>query len=391
MVVEDCKRTHVCVPKGLITRWMPHLKEFKMFRITNLMVIDLKMKPRLRTIPCNWYLGFSHRTTVEPLETPLFPCNPFRFKRFSEHMDENIVLQNDIFEVVGKEDPRDVVTNTRWEIKRMVVVLQDTDNDWCYNACAGRKKKVYTRDGTSSNGKHCTIDTGERVDRYKIEVIATDDTGCINLLLWDREAKILCGNPAIEAEDDYPKILNNMLDRQLLIMINVRNNNINEGDPIYPVIKVIDDLEVIGKCTSVKDPIDVQENVDVNYSMHIYETNSTRETLSLPSTATITSLSSMEEIINNAGRNNRNKRIPCSAIDFPEGNDYYFRFHENEDTYYMLQDLADKLGNVVGNYIWFVDDADNCVPVRINRVGNTFRMSGEHIVTLRSQSAPHEC
>ncbi|MED6205791.1 hypothetical protein PIB30_020917 [Stylosanthes scabra] len=121
------QRTHVSVPKGFITRWRCHLKEFRMFRITHLTVIDPKMKPRLRTLPCNWYLGFSHRTTVEPVETPPFQCNPFRFKSFSELMDENIVLQNDTFEVVGKEDPRSVVTNTGWETKRLVVVLQDTE------------------------------------------------------------------------------------------------------------------------------------------------------------------------------------------------------------------------------------------------------------------------
>ncbi|MED6199844.1 hypothetical protein PIB30_079671 [Stylosanthes scabra] len=60
MVVEDCKRIHVSILKGFITRWRVHLKEFEMFKISNLTVIDPKMKPRLRTIPCTWYLGFSH-------------------------------------------------------------------------------------------------------------------------------------------------------------------------------------------------------------------------------------------------------------------------------------------------------------------------------------------
>ncbi|MED6106265.1 hypothetical protein PIB30_003224 [Stylosanthes scabra] len=344
-----------------------------------------------------------NQSYVEPVETPPFQCNPFRFKSFSELMDENIVLQNDTFdfiaEVVGKEDPRGVVTNTGWETKRLVVVLQDTDNnrincilfdsmvdhilpflhkehnepliailqyfkisrwkgksnfelskvhfnllskevnefrerlaiagpalsgrisqvhnegalaavdeilkgrvivqtieeismftkvgepwiavkfkalnvgssDWCYSACVGCKKKVYTRDGASSNGKHGEKDTGDRVDMYKIEVMATDDTGSINLLLWDRETRILCGKPAsevkkekVEGEDDYPKTLNNILDRQFLIRLLVRDSNINDGDLVYPVIKVIDDKEVIGKCTSIKAPMEVQGNADVD-------------------------------------------------------------------------------------------------------------------------------
>ncbi|MED6174060.1 hypothetical protein PIB30_065306 [Stylosanthes scabra] len=100
--------------------------------------------------------------------------------------------------------------------------------------------------------------------------MATDDTGSINLLLWDREARILCGKPAsevkkekVEGEDDYPKSLNNILDRQFLLRIHVRDSNINEGDPVYPVIKVIDDMDVIGKCTPVKTPTDLQGNADV--------------------------------------------------------------------------------------------------------------------------------
>ncbi|MED6199842.1 hypothetical protein PIB30_079669 [Stylosanthes scabra] len=147
--------------------------------------------------------------------------------------------------------------------------LNVRSNDWCYSARDGCKKKVDTRDGTSSEAKHCSKDTGARVDRYKIEVIATNDTGCINLLLWDREAKLLCGKPAeevkkekLEGDDNYPKTLNNMLDRKLLIRIHVRSSNITDGDPVYPVIKVIHDEEVIGRCTPLKDPMKGQVAVD---------------------------------------------------------------------------------------------------------------------------------
>ncbi|MED6211187.1 hypothetical protein PIB30_071318 [Stylosanthes scabra] len=71
MVVEDCKgqRIHVSVPKGLLKRWRVHLHKFKCYKIKNLMVVDPKMKPKLRTIPCIW--------TVPKLN------------------DENVVLTND--------------------------------------------------------------------------------------------------------------------------------------------------------------------------------------------------------------------------------------------------------------------------------------------------------
>ncbi|MED6111997.1 hypothetical protein PIB30_057569, partial [Stylosanthes scabra] len=61
---------------------------------------------------------------------------------------------------------------------------------------------------------------------FKVEVIAPDNTGCINLLPWDSEAKTLCGKSAdkvkqekVERQDDYPSNLNKMLNRKLLTKI----------------------------------------------------------------------------------------------------------------------------------------------------------------------------
>ncbi|MED6177853.1 hypothetical protein PIB30_101952 [Stylosanthes scabra] len=109
-----------------------------------------------------------------------------------------------------------------------IVALNVGSSDWCYNACVGCKKKVYTQDGTNSNIKHCTKDAGERVVRYKVDVIANDNTECINLLLWDREAKSLCGK----------KLRQKRLKRTML-------SSKYKQD-------VIADEEVIGKCTLVK-------------------------------------------------------------------------------------------------------------------------------------------
>ncbi|MED6210454.1 hypothetical protein PIB30_064262 [Stylosanthes scabra] len=133
IVAEDSKgqRIHIQVPKGLAKRWRPHLKEFQMYRITNVVVVDPRMRKNIKTIPCKWYLAFSHRTNVQHVENPVFPINPFRFKTHTQLLDEDEVLPSHTFdfigEVVGKEDPRDVVTSTGRETKRMVIVLQDTE------------------------------------------------------------------------------------------------------------------------------------------------------------------------------------------------------------------------------------------------------------------------
>ncbi|MED6224745.1 hypothetical protein PIB30_087051 [Stylosanthes scabra] len=278
MVVKDCKRIHVSIPKRLITRWRVHLQEFKMFMITNLIVIDLKMKPKLRTIPCTWnrrihciLFGNKVDQIVPYLEKPqdellivvlqYFKSNfelskvhfNIDFKDIVEFRDGLVnvgpTMSGRISEVhfegafAGAEELiKGRATEGQPWIVVKIVALNVGSSDWCYSACVGCEKKV--------------------------EVIANDNTGYINMLLWDREAKILCGKPTdkvktekVEGDDDYPPNLNKMLDRKLLLKIHVRNSSIHNADHVYPVIKVIDDEEVIDKCTPVKVPV-VQGSID---------------------------------------------------------------------------------------------------------------------------------
>ncbi|MED6141467.1 hypothetical protein PIB30_103719, partial [Stylosanthes scabra] len=108
---------------------------------------------------------------VVPVQEPSFPLDVFNFKSFAdllsaEHLDESKIF--DIMgEVVGKEEPREVLTSKGVRVKRMVVVLQDLG--------------------------------------FKVEVVAFDGTACITLLLWDRECKYLC---EIEANDLLKKEVN---------------------------------------------------------------------------------------------------------------------------------------------------------------------------------------
>ncbi|MED6186979.1 hypothetical protein PIB30_072018 [Stylosanthes scabra] len=54
MVVEDSKgqRIHLQLPKRLSKKWRVHLKEFQMYKITNVIVLDPRMRNKLKTIPC---------------------------------------------------------------------------------------------------------------------------------------------------------------------------------------------------------------------------------------------------------------------------------------------------------------------------------------------------
>ncbi|MED6147040.1 hypothetical protein PIB30_040330 [Stylosanthes scabra] len=107
---SECVRVHASIPKALVNRWLGVIKEFKMYEMFTFIVVDKKCY--IRTI------------RVEPVEEPSFPLDVFNFKPFNELLHAESVDENEMFdiigEVVGKEDPREVVL-----VKRLVVVLED--------------------------------------------------------------------------------------------------------------------------------------------------------------------------------------------------------------------------------------------------------------------------
>ncbi|MED6189085.1 hypothetical protein PIB30_092291, partial [Stylosanthes scabra] len=66
---------------------------------------------------------------VLEVEVPTFPLEAFRFRTIPKLTASAVVTEHELFdlvgEVVGKEDPRDLVTSTGKETKRMAINLQD--------------------------------------------------------------------------------------------------------------------------------------------------------------------------------------------------------------------------------------------------------------------------
>ncbi|KAL4345227.1 hypothetical protein AHAS_Ahas11G0257300 [Arachis hypogaea] len=145
---------------------------------------------------------------------------------------------NIIGEVVGKEDPRELVTSKGIETKRLVVIVEDLDllngfestsvrishqstqtswggTDEVNNGTSVVKtieevlkqcpKKVKTPIGNRYEYAKCGHTHGCAALRYKVEVMVFDGTGSITLLLWDRETNQLYGKAAekIVEEDVY--------------------------------------------------------------------------------------------------------------------------------------------------------------------------------------------
>nr|XP_029153348.1 uncharacterized protein LOC112769619 [Arachis hypogaea] len=162
MILQDSKgdRIHASIPKSVVARWKGNIFEFQMYVMSNFIVVGNKTKPK--TTNSNWILMFSQRTTVTHINNPSYPLEAFHFRSISdllnaERLDDTYLfgdyylhylknccvnfVQNLFFkidsscsldviaEVVRKEDPRDLATSTGKETKRMVVVLEDLENN----------------------------------------------------------------------------------------------------------------------------------------------------------------------------------------------------------------------------------------------------------------------
>ncbi|KAL4322302.1 hypothetical protein AHAS_Ahas14G0196900 [Arachis hypogaea] len=151
-----------------------------------------------------------------------------------------------------------------------IVSINAGKDDWFYKACRRCPKKVETPIGNRYECAKCGHTHGCAALRYKVEVMVFDGTGSITLLLWDRETNQLCGKAAEKIveeddakEDEYPKSLDNMMDRMVLFKINVKSGNIKHYDQIYTVMKVCDDEETVAK--------NKPQQMDVSTSMNITE------------------------------------------------------------------------------------------------------------------------
>ncbi|QHO38553.1 uncharacterized protein DS421_4g121390 [Arachis hypogaea] len=114
MILQDSmgNRMIASIPKALVQKWSGLIVQFQM-------------------------------TTVNRIQEPSFPLEAFRFRTIVELFNADKIHQNDLFEyilmflfffkviaeVVGKEDPRDLVTTEEKETKHLIVVLKDLEHN----------------------------------------------------------------------------------------------------------------------------------------------------------------------------------------------------------------------------------------------------------------------
>ncbi|XLU25177.1 hypothetical protein S245_061243, partial [Arachis hypogaea] len=103
------------------------LQDAKMYTMTNFIVFDHKYKEKNGV--SRMVLTFSQRTLVNHVKKPIFPLEAFYLKSYVDLLTADKLPDSEMFnlirKVVGKEDPRDLITSKGKETKRLVIILQD--------------------------------------------------------------------------------------------------------------------------------------------------------------------------------------------------------------------------------------------------------------------------
>ncbi|QHO26921.1 Replication protein A 70 kDa DNA-binding subunit B [Arachis hypogaea] len=92
----------------------------------------LRQERKTKTSMNRWTLNFSHRTVVLLVENPTFPLQAFRLTQISELLNADRINDSQLIdimgEVVGKEDPKELITSKGKETKRLAILVEDLDN-----------------------------------------------------------------------------------------------------------------------------------------------------------------------------------------------------------------------------------------------------------------------
>ncbi|KAL4287082.1 uncharacterized protein DS421_19g652150 [Arachis hypogaea] len=128
--IEMVGRIQASVPKALVRKWNDNIHEFKMYKMSNFIVVDKRDKTK--TTMNRWTLNFSHRTVVVLVENPTFPLQAFRLTQIPKLLNADRIDDSQLVdimgEVVGKENHRELITSKGKETKRLSILVEDLDN-----------------------------------------------------------------------------------------------------------------------------------------------------------------------------------------------------------------------------------------------------------------------
>ncbi|QHO16435.1 uncharacterized protein DS421_10g303500 [Arachis hypogaea] len=207
------------------------------------------------------------------------------------------ILLDCVGHIVGKEDVRPMVTKSGQESKCMTLYLEDLEKNKIkciiFGEMIGKltpfinkddgeplilvaqlfKPNQYLNQINIQNSLYASRvflnpdfpDVVAFKNRYRLNVVVTDGTGCINIMLWNQEAKIILGKSANDImdlmkdadENACLKAFEPIIDRKFLFKLSISQKNLTSVDQAYNAVKISDDEVLIDLYSSHSSSIDI--------------------------------------------------------------------------------------------------------------------------------------
>ncbi|XLR47433.1 hypothetical protein S83_032093, partial [Arachis hypogaea] len=328
LVLQDERgdRIHCSISKSNMAVFRTLIREHELYAMKNFIVQVVGQS--VRTTSHKYKLSFYTKTSISLLPSGSFLFNPFQFISYEKIEAMVGVNKNHLMDCMGhvieREDVTPLVTKSGEESKFIKLHLEDLElikrgdlKAQCVNYIQSQPVNSISDElhGGSlpittieevldkTNKTSCwilatvvSIEVGES-DWYRLHVIAIDGTGCIGLIIWNQEAKVVVGKSASEVKDlsrgenvaSYPKVFDSIVDKKFLFKLSITKKNLTSIDQVYNVVKISDDNTLIDLYESQSYSIDMM-GVDQSVS-NLLPASLTNEAESDVHSAAVVSLS----------------------------------------------------------------------------------------------------
>ncbi|XP_025678174.1 uncharacterized protein [Arachis hypogaea] len=149
----------------------------------------------VKTTGHKYKLSFDMKTCVSRLPSDTFILNPFSFVPFPEIEAMVGMNRNHLLDFIGQN--RMKCTLFGESIDKVISFMGKPENEPVILVAQLFKPHFYLKKETLCwvVGTIVSIEVGA-TDWYWLNVVITDRTGCVNLIIWNQEAKLIMGKPA---------------------------------------------------------------------------------------------------------------------------------------------------------------------------------------------------
>ncbi|KAK1360717.1 hypothetical protein POM88_045191 [Heracleum sosnowskyi] len=181
--------------------------------------------------PTNFYINYKHHTVIQlrkKLTEPTFAETALTLKEKKGlellTVDQILKLGKDYIEtqVFAHVNIKDVDESNKWYIQ--VCTTCDNETEW--------KNVVFICN-------NCPRIVPHPETKYKINVVAQDPTGVLDIILGDREVRTIVGARARDVlkehgnTDDYPDLLTNIAQKKYTVKLRIREINVDPHFQVY--------------------------------------------------------------------------------------------------------------------------------------------------------------